>query len=161
MLNVHIICVGKLKERFYEEAAAEYVKRLAPECRLSVSELAERRLSPSPSPAEIRAALAREGREILSRLPEGFYTVALCVEGQERTSRQLAALIHRLRQDGVRRGLAFVIGGSFGLDEAVKTRADLCLSLSPMTFPHHLARVILLEQIYRAFKIIQGSAYHK
>ena len=161
MLSVQIICVGKLKERFYQEAAAEYAKRLSPYCRLSVLELAEQRLPADPSQAQIDAALEQEGQMILAHLPAGAYTVALCVEGQLRSSPQLAELVERCRQDGQRKHLAFLIGGSYGLAGSVKERADLRLSISPMTFPHHLARVILLEQLYRAFKIGEGSAYHK
>lgn len=161
MLSVHILCVGKLKERFYLDAAQEYIKRLSPYCRLTVQELSEQRLPPSPSQAQIDAALAQEGRAIASHIPVGAFVVALCVEGVLYSSPRLAELVRQRQQDGEHKHLVFLIGGSFGLDEALKTRADARLSMSPMTFPHHLARVMLLEQLYRAFKINEGSAYHK
>ena len=161
MLSVRILCVGKLKERFYLDAAQEYAKRLSPYCRLTVQELSEQRLLPSPSRAQIDAALAQEGQTIASHIPAGAFVVALCVEGALRSSPQLAELVLRRQQDGEHKHLVFLIGGSYGLDEGVKSRADVRLSMSPMTFPHHLARVMLLEQLYRAFKINEGSAYHK
>ena len=161
MLSVRILCVGKLKERFYLDAAQEYAKRLSPYCRLTVQELSEQRLPPSPSQAQIDAALTQEGQSIAAHIPAGAFTVALCVEGALRSSPQLAELVQRCQQDGERKHLVFLIGGSYGLAEEVKARADVRLSMSPMTFPHHLARVMLLEQLYRAFKINEGSAYHK
>ena len=160
MQNIQIICVGKLKERFYIEAAAEYVKRLGAYCRLQITELAEERLPKSPSPAQIEAALEQEGQAILSRLPPRSSLIALCVEGEPYSSEALAGLL----ADWAGRGesqLAFAIGGSFGLHPSVKRRAWVRLSMSPMTFPHHLARVMLLEQLYRGFSINEGSKYHK
>lgn len=160
MLSIHIICVGKLKEKFYTEAAAEYIKRLGGYCDLTLRELAEERLPERPSQAQIDGALEREGRAILDKIPPRAAIVALCVEGKGRSSEEMAALL----SDFVGRGdrhLVFVIGGSFGLHPAVKERAWVRLSMSPMTFPHHLARVMLLEQIYRGFKIQEGSSYHK
>ncbi len=161
MLSVHILCVGRLKERFYEDAAREYIKRLGPYCKLSVTELAEQRLPAEPSQAQIAAALEQEGKLLLARLPEGAYTVALCVEGQPRSSEQLAALVDRCRNDGAQKHLVFLIGGSCGLAPAVKAKADLRLSMSAMTFPHQLARVMLLEQLYRCCRISAGERYHK
>lgn len=161
MLSVQILCVGKLKEAFYLDAVREYTKRLSPYCRLTVTELGEQRLPPSPAPAQIAAALAQEGQSILSRLPASATVVALCVEGKQQTSEQFSRFIGRCQQDGEHKHLVFLIGGSYGLAEDVKSRADARLSMSEMTFPHHLARVILLEQLYRGFKIAEGSAYHK
>ena len=160
MLNVQIICVGKMKEKFYIDAAGEYTKRLGGYCRLTVTELTEEKLPQSPSQAQIDAALAREAQSIRTRLPTGAYLVAMCVEGKTRSSEELAALVDNCLQQSVK-SLVFLIGGSFGLDAQLKQQADLRLSMSPMTFPHHLARVMLLEQIYRSFKINEGSAYHK
>lgn len=159
-MNVQLICVGKLKEPFYKDAAAEYAKRLAPFCRLEIAELTEERLPPAPSPALIRAALKKEAEAIRGRLAQGARTVALCVEGRTISSPDLAARLREWEREPVK-SLAFLIGGSFGLDEALKREAHLRLSMSPMTFPHHLARVMLLEQLYRGFQINQGSPYHK
>ena len=160
MMHVRLLCVGKLKERFYQEACAEYAKRLSSHCRLEVTELPEERLPADPSPAQIAQALAREAGAIRARLPAGALPVALCVEGRERSSEELAALFRGWEQSAAKE-LVFLIGGSHGLDEGLKREAVLRLSMSPMTFPHHLARVMLLEQIYRAFKINEGSGYHK
>ncbi len=156
MQRVSVICVGKLKERFYIEAAAEYCKRLSRCCKLELVELPEQRLPENPSPAEIERALAREAEAIRSRLPAGAAVAALCVEGTLRSSEELAGLLAREEA-----GLAFVIGGSCGLHPSVKALAKERLSMSPMTFPHHLARVMLLEQIYRGFQIRGGGKYHK
>lgn len=158
MQRVTVVCVGKLKERFYAEAAAEYVKRLGRYCRLELVELPEQRLPENPSPAEIERALAREAEAIRAKLPREAAVTALCIEGETRSSEALAAL---LGSWGSQRALAFVIGGSYGLHPSVKAAARLRLSMSPMTFPHHLARVMLLEQIYRGFQILEGGKYHK
>lgn len=160
MLSVKLICVGKMRERFYIDAFAEYQKRLQGFCRLELAELAEQRLSDGPSDAEIAAALEREAREILRAIPADAYTVALCVEGKQMPSEGMAELI-RARENSGKPKLCFVIGGSYGLAEAVKERADRRLSMSEMTFPHHLARVMLAEQLYRGFKIKEGARYHK
>ena len=160
MLNVKLICVGRMREKYYIDAFAEYAKRLGAYCRFECLELPEQRLSDAPTPGEISAALDREGAEILKAVPEGATLVALCVEGKARSSEELAALLERVAASG-RPRLCFVIGGSCGLSPAVKARADMRLSMSAMTFPHHLARVMLAEQIYRGFKINEGSRYHK
>lgn len=160
MLSVHIICVGKMKEKFYIDAAGEYAKRLGPYCRLTVTELSEEKLPQDPSQAQIDAALAREAQAIRAKLPAGAHVVAMCIEGPTRSSPELARLAQDCQNAGAKH-LVFLIGGSFGLDAQLKAQAHTRLSMSPMTFPHHLARVMLLEQIYRAFKINEGSAYHK
>ena len=160
MQSVTILCVGKLKERFYADACAEYAKRLTRLCRLSVLELPEERLSENPSRSQIDAALEREADAIEAKLPRGGIVAALCVEGTLFSSEQLAAVLERYAVQGASQ-LTFLIGGSFGLAERVKSRADRRLSMSPMTFPHHLARVMLLEQIYRAYQIQAGTRYHK
>ena len=160
MQKVTILCVGKLKEKFYTDAAAEYVKRLSRFCKLEIMELPEERLPEAPSPAQVEAALAKEADAIRSKLPPSAFLIAMCVEGKLRSSEALA----RLMADSANRGgshLVFLIGGSFGLHPSVKALADERLSMSPMTFPHHLARVMLLEQVYRAYQINAGSRYHK
>ena len=160
MLNIRLICVGKLKERFYAEAVAEYAKRLGAFCRLEVIEFAEERLGENPSAAELEAALNREAEQIEKKLLKDGTLVCLCVEGGQMDSEAFAGLLTRTENSG-RPRLSFVIGGSFGLAQKLKDRADLRLSMSKMTFPHHLARVMLLEQIYRGFQIKEGSRYHK
>ena len=160
MQKVTILCVGKLKEKFYTEAVAEYSKRLSRFCKLDILELPEERLPEDPSPAQIEAALSKEADAIRSKLPPSAFLIAMCVEGKPRSSEALA----RLMADSANRGgshLVFLIGSSFGLHPSVKALADERLSMSPMTFPHHLARVMLLEQVYRAYQINAGSRYHK
>ena len=160
MQKVTVLCVGKLKERFYIDAAAEYAKRLSRHCRLEILELPEQRLPEDPTPGEISAALEREAAAVREKLPRGGALVALCVEGKMLSSPELAK---RLMDFGLagQSQLTFLIGGSVGLHPSLKAQADLRLSMSPMTFPHHLARVMVLEQLYRAFKIREGSSYHK
>ena len=160
MLNVKLICVGKMREKFYIDAFAEYAKRLQAYCRLELLEIAEQRLGDRPSEKEIAAALEREGQEILKAVPPDAYLTALCVEGRQMPSEGMAELI-AARENSGRPKLCFVIGGSYGLSPSVKARADRKLSMSQMTFPHHLARVMLAEQLYRGFKINEGSMYHK
>ena len=155
-----VICVGKLKERFYIDAAAEYAKRLSRYCKLELVELPEQRLPESPSQAEIGRALSREAEAIRAKLPPASAVVAMCVEGKLRSSEEMARLLGDAAS-GEGKCLAFVIGGSFGLDEGLKKDAWVRLSMSPMTFPHHLARVMLLEQLYRGFQINEGGKYHK
>ncbi len=160
MQKVTLLCVGKLKERFYIDAAAEYAKRLQRLCRLEIVELPESRLPDDPSPAELRRALQAEAAAIRQRLPGSGALVALCIEGKPCSSEELS---RRLTEFGVqgRTQLTFLIGGSVGLDESLKQQADWRLSMSPMTFPHHMARIMLLEQIYRAYQIAGGAKYHK
>ena len=159
MLNVKILCVGKLKEKFYTAAAAEYAKRLSAYCKLEIEELPEARRSADPAPAETAAALKKEGDALLSRIPKGAYLVPLCIEGTALDSPGFAALLEKAAAAGGR--LCFVIGGSDGLDARVKAAGAARISMSKMTFPHHLARIMLLEQIYRGFKIAGGGKYHK
>ena len=158
MQRVTVICVRKLKEKFYADAAAEYAKRLGRYCKLELIELPEQRLPESPSQAEIERALAKEAEAIRGKLPPGAKAVALCIEGRPRSSEELADLRAAWDREG---RLAFLIGGSFGLHPSVKSEAAVRLSMSPMTFPHHLARVMLLEQLYRGFQINEGGKYHK
>ena len=160
MQKVTILCVGKLKEKFYTEASAEYLKRLQRHCKCEIVELPEYRLPDDPSPAEIQKALATEAAAIREKLPKGGAVVAMCIEGKELDSRQLSEFIDLCGVNGKNR-ICFIIGGSVGLDESIKKEAALKLSMSRMTFPHHLARVMLLEQLYRGFKISEGAKYHK
>lgn len=160
MQRVTVLCVGKLKEKFYLEAAAEYVKRLQRFCKLELVELPESRLPESPSPAEVQRALAAEAVAIRERLPKGGAVIALCIEGKPCSSVELSRRMEELAVAG-KTQLTFLIGGSVGLDEGLKRQADWRLSMSPMTFPHHLARIMLLEQIYRAYQISAGTKYHK
>lgn len=160
MQKITVLCVGKLKERFYQEAAAEYVKRLGRHCKLDVVELPESRLPEDPSPREIQRALAAEAAAIREKLPRGGAVIALCIEGKPCSSDELS---RRMADFGVqgKTQITFLIGGSVGLSEDVKKLADWRLSMSPMTFPHHMARIMLLEQLYRAYQIAAGTKYHK
>ena len=160
MLNVTLICVGKLKEPYFAEAFEEYRKRLGAYCRFSLVEIAEQRLPDAPSEKEIAAAREREAAEIEKRIPAGAAVTAMCVEGTQLSS---PAFARRLAdwQNGGRSQLCFIVGGSCGLAPRVKQRADLRLSVSEMTFPHHLFRVMLAEQLYRALNILDGGKYHK
>ncbi|MBR4703144.1 MAG: 23S rRNA (pseudouridine(1915)-N(3))-methyltransferase RlmH [Oscillospiraceae bacterium] len=160
MLNIKIICVGKLKEKHYLAAAAEYMKRLTALCRLEVEELPESRLPADPSPAEVEQAMKKEGESIALRIPSGALTVALCVEGKELDSLRFSEFLEACALRGKSR-LCFVIGSSVGLSPEIKERAEVRMSMSKMTFPHHLARIMLLEQLYRAFQIREGTRYHK
>lgn len=160
MQKVTVLCVGKLKEKFYIDAAAEYAKRLSRFCKLELVELPEERLPEDPSSAQIEAALLKEAAAIRAKLPAGAALIALCVEGELRSSEALAQQMAAWAGQGVSQ-LVFLIGGSFGLHPSIKGSAKLRLSMSPMTFPHHLARVMVLEQIYRAYQINAGTRYHK
>ena len=160
MLRVTVICVGKLKEKYFAEAAAEYEKRLGRYCKLEIVELAEQRLPDAPGEAEIERALAKEASAIRTKMPPSAEVVALCVEGKLRSSEETAQLLGEWGMRGGKR-LVFVLGGSYGLHPSVKSAAAVRLSMSPMTFPHHLARIMLLEQLYRGFQILEGGKYHK
>ncbi len=160
MLNIRIVCVGKLREQFYIDAFNEYSKRLSAYCKFECVELNETKLGTSPSDKEIAAALDKEASDIERALWKDAYVIAMCVEGGQLKSEDFAQKISSLAVSG-RGRLCFVIGGSFGISPKIKQRADMRLGMSEMTFPHHLARVMLAEQIYRAFKIIEGSKYHK
>ena len=160
MLGVTLICVGKMKEKHYVSAFEEYQKRLGAFCRFELIEIPEQRLSENPSEKEIAAALDKEAAEIEKKLPSGAAVVAMCVEGTQKSSPELAQQLQNWANAGVSR-VCFLVGGSFGMSERIKARADLRLSVSKMTFPHHLFRVMLAEQIYRAFAINEGSRYHK
>ena len=157
-MPLSLITVGKIANPF-AEAAREYEKRLSRYDKVEVIELSDEKEPAHLSPAAIAQVIDKEGRNILGRVRREDAVVALCVDGQAQTSEQLADTLSRLRMDG--RRIVFIIGGSLGLSPEVVARADIRLSLSSMTMPHQLARVVLLEQIYRAFKIISGERYHK
>ena len=159
-MNVELICIGKLKERYWNEACAEYAKRLSRFMSLKVTELKEERLPDKAGASEERAVIEAEGRAILRALPEDAFVVALDPRGRAMDSPELASYLNGLLLQG-RSRIVFVIGGSLGLSRAVTDRADLSLSFSAFTFPHQLMRVILLEQIYRSFRIARGEPYHK
>ena len=160
MLTVTILAVGRLKDKFYEDAAREYLKRLGAYAKVSVVEVKACDLPEDPSAAQIEAALQKEGRQLLDKLPPEALAVAMCIEGREYSSQELADFLSGSAVKGVSH-IAFLIGGSYGLSQEVKARAKVRLSMSRMTFPHRLARVMLLEQLYRGFKIGRGEKYHK
>ena len=160
MLNINVICIGKLKESFLRDASAEYQKRLSAFCRLEITELSPFKLPENPSQAQIEAALMQEGGLITAKIPANAKVYALCIEGKQFSSEELSAKIVTETNHGVS-NIVFIIGGSHGLSDDVKKRADLLLSISKMTFPHQLARIMLLEQLYRAFMISSGGKYHK
>lgn len=160
MLSIRLVCVGKLREQFFVDAFNEYSKRLSAYCKFECAELNETKLGSSPSDKEVAAALDKEAADIERALGKDAYVIAMCVEGIQLKSEDLAQRISSLAVAG-RGRICFVIGGSFGISPRIKQRADMRLSMSEMTFPHHLARVMLAEQIYRAFKISEGSKYHK
>ena len=160
MLEITLIAMGKLKEKFYLEAAAEYEKRLKGYCRFTLLELQEARLPENPSPAEIAAGLEKEAELIFTRIPKGSWLCVLTPEGKLLSSEALADKLQSVKVSG-KSSLCFLIGSSFGMSPRVKEKADFKLSMSPMTFPHHLARVMVLEQIYRAETIQAGTKYHK
>ncbi len=157
-MNINIVCVGKIKEKYLKDAIAEYSKRLSRFAKIEITELADEKIPDNASEKQEEAVKSKEGDAILAQLKDGF-TVVLCVEGKQMSSEKLADKISSVCMTASR--INFVIGGSLGLDERVKKTADLKLSFSEMTFPHQLMRVILLEQVYRAFKINAGEKYHK
>lgn len=160
MFEITLIAMGKLKEKFYINAACEYEKRLKGYCQFKILELPEVRLPDNPSPAEIMAGLEKEAELILSKIPKGAWFCTLTPEGKMLSSDELAVKMKEIKNNG-KSSACFLIGSSFGIAQRVKARADFKLSMSPMTFPHHLARIMVLEQIYRAESIQSGSKYHK
>lgn len=159
MQTIQILALGKCKEGYLREACREYEKRLSRYCRLQITELEPAALSQNPSEKEIAAALEKEGEELLKRAKG--YCIAMCIEGKQLTSPGLAKKLEQAAQGGDSGAVTFLIGSSYGLAPAVKQRAQLRLSMSAMTFPHQLARVMLLEQIYRGYQILAGTKYHK
>lgn len=160
MLRVQIICVGKLHERFWMQANDEYCKRLSAFCNLEIIELPEHRLPENPSDTQILQALEKETQAIRKKIQPNATLCAMCIEGKMHSSVDFAAKLNDIMCSGTSK-LTILIGGSFGLSEEIKREATLRLSMSPMTFPHHFARIMLLEQLYRAFSIQNGGKYHK
>lgn len=160
MFEIKLITVGKLKEKFYLSAAEEYKKRLSGYCRFQIIELPEYRLSDDPSTAEIKNGLDKEAEQILSKIPKGAWFCVLTPEAKSLSSEAFAEKLAQIKLSGIS-SACFLIGSSFGIAESLKQRADFKLSMSSMTFPHHLARIMVLEQLYRAEAIQAGSKYHK
>ena len=160
MFEITLIAMGKLKEKFYLSAAAEYEKRLKGYCSFRILELPEVRLPEHPSPAEISAGLEKEAELIFSKIPKGAWLCVLTPEGKMLSSEDLAGKLKDVKLSG-KSSACFLIGSSFGMSPRVKAKADFKLSMSPMTFPHHLAQIMVLEQLYRAEAIQAGSKYHK
>lgn len=160
MFDITLIAMGKLKEKFYLSAAAEYEKRLSGYCKFQILELPESRLPENPSPAEISCGLEKEAELILSRIPKGAWFCVLTPEGKVISSEALAQKMKEIKVSG-KSSACFLIGSSFGISPRIKAKADFKLSMGPMTFPHHLARIMVLEQLYRSEAIQSGSKYHK
>ena len=160
MFEITLLAMGKLKEKFYISAVEEYAKRLGAYCKFNLVELPEVRLPENPSPAEIAAGLEKEADAIFARIPKGAYFCVFTPEGKLLSSEGFAEKLSQVKLAG-KSSVCFLIGSSFGMAPRVKAAADFKLSMSPMTFPHHLARVMILEQIYRAEAIQAGSKYHK
>lgn len=159
MIKVTLIALGKLKEKYLSQAVEEYTKRLSRYCDLKIIEIEPIRLPEKPSQNEVFAALDREAELIFKNIPQNSTVFTLCVEGKEMSSPEFAQKIEN--QTNMGKNITFIIGSSYGLSQRVKKQSDVRLSVSQMTFPHQLFRVMLLEQIYRAFKINEGSTYHK
>ena len=160
MQKITIISVGRLKEEFFKAAEKEYVKRMGSFCDLKIIEVNQQQLPSNPSEGQIETALLIEAEEILSKIPKGSEVVTLCIEGKLYSSEELSLFVENNANMGSG-NITFIIGGSFGLSDSVKKISKIRLSMSKMTFPHRLARIMLLEQIYRAFQIVVGSRYHK
>lgn len=159
-MNIKVICIGKLKEKYWQDACSEYLKRIGGYCKIDIVELKEAKLPKNASPADEENVMQKEGEAILSKIGDNDYVIALEVEGKQLDSVELSKKITSIFAGG-RQTVDLVIGGSLGLSPTVKKRADHGLSFSRMTFPHQMARVILLEQVYRAFKIANNETYHK
>lgn len=160
MLKVSVVCVGKLKEKYLKDAVSEYSKRLQSYCKFDIIEVDEEKTLDAPNKSQIDNILSCEGKRILSKIDRSSRVVAMCIEGKQKPSKEFAEYFENAAVCGVS-SIAFIIGGSWGLSDEVKQRADMKLSMSEMTFPHQLARVMLCEQIYRAFSINAGTKYHK
>lgn len=161
MIKINIICIGKIKEKYFTDAIAEYAKRLTAFCKFNIVELSEERIkSNTPNQSQIDEVISSEGKRIMQKISPSDYVVAMCIEGKLMSSEELSKLIDNASVSG-KSTVDFIIGGSYGLDESVKKRADVRFSMSKMTFPHQMARMILSEQIYRAFEISSNGKYHK
>lgn len=161
MLRINIICIGKIKEKYFTDAINEYAKRLSAFCKFQIVELAEEKIRRNiPNISQIEEVIESEGKRIMQKINAGDYVVAMCIEGKMLSSEELSKTLDGVQING-KSTVDFIIGGSYGLSQAIKSRADLRLSMSKMTFPHQMARMILSEQIYRAFEISTNGKYHK
>lgn len=160
MITVNIICIGKIKEKYWTDAIAEYKKRLSAFCRLNIVELDEEKIYQNPNPSQIDSILTAEGKRIIGALSKGSYVISMCIEGKMISSPEFADRFEDISLSG-KSTVDFIIGGSWGLSDEVKKKSDFKLSMSKMTFPHQMARVVLCEQIYRAFEINNNGKYHK
>ena len=159
MIGVKFITLGTLKESYLREAAAEYEKRLGAFCRVQTVQLKEERLPDNPSEGEIRQALDKEAQKIMAEIPPRAFKIAMCVEGKQLSSEELAERFEEVSERYS--DICFIIGSSHGLADSVKNSCDMRLSVSRLTFPHQLMRVLLLEAVYRGFNIMKGTKYHK
>ena len=159
-MKITILCVGKVKEKFYRDAISEFSKRLSRYCKLEILEVADEKTEEAASDTEIRLIKQKEGERLLKNIKEDAYVICLCIDGKQLSSEELSEKIEKLGIQG-NSHICFIIGGSLGLSDEVVKRADFKLSFSKMTFPHQLMRVILLEQVYRAYRIINHEPYHK
>lgn len=159
-MNIRIICIGKLKEKYWQDASNEYIKRLKPFCNIEIVELKEYKITKNPSPKDEEIVKIKEGEAILSKIKDGDYVISLEILGKQISSGVMAKKMIGITNQGYS-DFDFVIGGSLGLSDEVSKRANFKLSFSLMTFPHQMMRVILLEQIYRSFMINKGTSYHK
>ncbi|MFD1362849.1 23S rRNA (pseudouridine(1915)-N(3))-methyltransferase RlmH [Lentibacillus salinarum] len=159
-MKISIIAVGKLKEKYFKQGIDEYLKRLGPYAKVQIVEVADERAPENMSDADMQAVKRKEGERILSHISQDTYVITLEIDGKMLSSEQFAARLDELAIHGKSK-IAFVIGGSVGISEAVQKRSDLALSFSKLTFPHQMMRMILLEQVYRAFRIMRGEPYHK
>ena len=159
-MRITLVTVGKIKEKYLRDAVAEYAKRLGKYCKLEILEVGDEKTQERASEAEEAAVCSREGERILRQVKDDAYVITLEIQGKQMTSEELADKIEMLGVQG-KSHIVFIIGGSIGLGSEVLKRSDYALSFSRMTFPHQLMRVILLEQIYRGFRIINGEPYHK
>ncbi len=159
MIGVNVVCVGKLKESYLRDGCNEYIKRLSAFSKVNVVEVAEERCSDNPSQNEIKNVIEKEGNRIISKIPKGGIVIPMCIEGKEYSSPEFSSELEKISMNYS--SVTFVIGGSFGLSDEVKSLGKIKLSFGKMTLPHQLARMILLEQVYRAFSISNNSKYHK
>lgn len=159
-MQITLIMVGRLKEKYFIEASKEYEKRLSAYCKIEVKEIEQSRLSQNPSQNEINSALLDEAAKIKKAIPQNAEVITMCIEGKMLSSVELSKALDDMRVSGCGK-LCFIIGGSYGLSDEIKAMSKFRLSMSKMTFPHRLARIMLLEQIYRAYKITEGGTYHK
>lgn len=159
-MKISILCVGKIKEKFYRDAIDEYTKRLSRYCKTEIVEVTDEKTPDEASEKEEMLIKEKEGERLLGKIKEDAYVISLAIEGKKMSSTQMASTIENLSLNG-KSHIVFIIGGSLGLSRKVLDRSDLLLSFSDMTFPHQLMRVILLEQIYRSYRIINGEPYHK